>query len=268
MGKIYIRDYQSLIELNNSLEYSADSLLKILESVGNYLSGVREVLNRQLSLLEQELKASEEALSEAESSLSSCLASQKWDEDSESYQPSCSDEEGRVSRAREYRDACQVKYDGGRKIVNEFEGEYSRYKEVGGGLCTLPGGEKTLEYLAREHTDAAVDKIHKILEVVEEYINHPMHVSPGSQLPFKPFPDDRQNELVYTPLTAEEKKERFKNGIQKVIAMQKERNYGNNKIADPNRVMICPGCKRPIVTCICTNKREYIRIIHQKDNTR
>lgn len=261
MGKIYIRDSQSLAELNNSLEYSADSLLKILESVDNYLSGVRDVLNRQLGLLEQELQAAEKALSEAESSLSSCLASQKWDDDSETYIPSCDSEETRVSIARDKRDECQEKYDNGRRIVEEFESELSKYKEPGG--FGPPGGEKTLENLAKEHTDAAVDKMHRILEVVEKYINQPMHL--GSKIPNKPSPDDRQNELTYVPLTAEEKKQRFETAKQRILDRQKEDNRGEHKINDANRIIICPTCKRPLALCTCGNNREYLRIIQQKD---
>ena len=227
---------------------------------------MRDVLNRQLESLGKELEDAEQELSEAESELSDCLASQEWDNDSETYRPSCSTEEGRVSRARERRDICQEKYDAGCKIVDEFDGEYNKYKEPG-GFATPPGGENTLRNLAGEHTDAAVDKMHQILEIVDEYLRTPMHMGSGSQLPFKPSPDDRQNELVYTPLTAEEKKERYKNALQRVIAMQKERNYGDDKIADANKVMICSDCKRPVAACICTNQRRY-RIIHQKDNTR
>ena len=42
----HIRDHQSLIELNNTLEYSADSILKILEQVDAYLKGVIESLKK------------------------------------------------------------------------------------------------------------------------------------------------------------------------------------------------------------------------------
>ena len=115
-SKAYIRDRNSLVELNNSLEYTADSILKILESVDSYLSGVRDVLNRQLEILGKELEDAEQELSDAESEWNDCLASQEWDEDSETYRPSCSTEEGRVSKAREYRDICREKYDAGCKI--------------------------------------------------------------------------------------------------------------------------------------------------------
>lgn len=267
-SKAYIRDRNSLVELNNSLEYTADSILKILESVDSYLSGVRDVLNRQLEILGKELEDAEQELSDAESEWNDCLASQEWDEDSETYRPSCSTEEGRVSKAREYRDICREKYDAGCKIVDEFNGEYGKYKEPG-GFVTPPGGEKTLENLAREHTDAAVDKMHGILEIVDKYLRLPMHIGSGSRLPFRPSSGGRQNEPIYNaPLVAEVKGERYKNAIQRVIAMQKERNSGDDKIADANRVMICPDCKRPTAACICVNKREHMRIICHNDNTR
>ena len=46
----HIRDHQSLIELNNTLEYSADSILKILEQVDAYLKGVIEALKKQMKV--------------------------------------------------------------------------------------------------------------------------------------------------------------------------------------------------------------------------
>ena len=97
----HIRDHQSLIELNNTLEYSADSILKILEQVDSYLKGVIEALKKQMKVLEEELRAAEESLAEAEKAHSSCLASQRWveeyeDEDGNThggyYTPSCNSE--------------------------------------------------------------------------------------------------------------------------------------------------------------------------------
>ena len=106
----YILDPKSLVELNNTLIYSADSILKLLDEVKNYLSGVQEVLANQVEVLASELEASEQALAAAEEALRSCEASQEWDEVELEYYPSCSSELSAVDDAREFRDECKRKY--------------------------------------------------------------------------------------------------------------------------------------------------------------
>ncbi len=264
---VYIRDHTSLIELNNTLEYSADSMLKILESVNGYLEGVLKALEEQLKALEERLKAAEEALSVAESAYSSCLASQRWvDEDEDGnggyYTPSCSSEESDVESCRQERDRCQEEYDKGKRIYDECEYEIRQYREPGGMVTPPPGGEKTLEYLAKDHTDAATKKMRDILEVVERYLKANMSIHGES------FSTVISSESVATSdnpnasLTPEQKTERFKSGIAAVIRKQNESNYGSRQLADANRVIKCPRCHRPLVACICdvnTREREYTR---------
>lgn len=266
-SKAYIRDHQSLIELNNVLDYSADSILKILESVNSYLEGVQEALSKQMAMLEEELQKAKEKLAKAEKALSDCKSSQKWDEEDEVYRPSCSSETSRVQSAREKRDLCQEKYDKAQHIVNECKSEIDKYKQSGGFIIP-PGGEKTLEYIAQEHTDKATAKMKEILEVVEEYLKCSMSIkscyaSSAGSIPAKHSDSSGNNEDK--PLSQGEKKEKFANAIQKVIARQHSENYGDRQIADANRVMICPGCKRPLVACICphTREREYTRSQNQ-----
>lgn len=264
----YIRDHQSLIELNNTLEYSADSMLKILEQVDAYLKGVIEALKKQMKVLEEKLRAAEEALAEAESAHSSCVASQRWvseyeDEDGNThggyYTPSCDSEASEVERCREERDKCQERVDQAQTIICDCEREIDNYKKFGG--TTPAGGEQTLGNLAKDHTDRATAKMREILDVVEEYLKVRMSISSFT-------PTD--NSGVGSPnasLTPEEKRERFKEATQRVIERQQDENYGYRQIADANRVMSCHKCGRPLVACICQNNREreytreYIQII-------
>ena len=58
MGKIYIRDSQSLAELNNSLEYSADSLLKISAALcvsADYLL-TGDIVDKDLLILSDKMR--------------------------------------------------------------------------------------------------------------------------------------------------------------------------------------------------------------------
>ena len=246
----HIRDHQSLIELNNTLEYSADSILKILEQVDAYLKGVIEALKKQMKVLEEELRAAEEALAEAEKAHSSCVASQRWvdeyeDEDGNThggyYTPSCNSEASAVERCREERDRCQEKYEKAKCICDDCEHEIDEYKKEPGFIIP-PGGEKLMEALAKDHTDKATSKMRDILAVVEKYLRYNMSTKASC-------------------LSPEEKKERFNNAIQKVIERQQNENYGSRQIADANRVIRCPRCGRPPIACICNNtrEREYTR---------
>lgn len=267
-SKAYIRDHQSLIDLNNTLEYGADSILKILESVNSYLQGVKDALSKQLKGLEEELRVAEEELAEAERVHSSCVASQRWVEEEEDedgntyggyYTPSCDSEASEVERCQTERDRCQERYDKGRRICDECEYEIAKYKETG-GFVIPPGGEKTLEYLAKEHTDKATSKMREILDVVEEYLRCNMSTKSynTSSTIAAPNLNDPESDK---PLSPTQKKERFTNAIQKVIQRQQEENYGSRKIADANRVIRCPRCGRPSIACICSNtrEREYTR---------
>ncbi len=266
-SKAYIRDHQSLIDLNNTLEYGADSILKILESVNNYLQGVKEALSKQMKVLEEELRVAKEELAEAESAHSSCVASQRWVEESEDedgntyggyYTPSCDSEASEVERCQKERDRCQERYDEGKRICDECESEIAKYKEIG-GFATPPGGEKMLEYLAKEHTDKATSKMREILDVVEEYLR--CNMSTKSYNTSSTFPSDLNGSEPDQSLSPSQKKERFTNAIQKVIQRQQEENYGSKEIADANRVIRCPKCGRPPIACICSNtrEREYTR---------
>ena len=265
----HIRDHQSLIELNNTLEYSADSILKILEQVDAYLKGVIEALKQQMKVLEEELRAAEKALEEAEKAHNSCLASQRWveeyeDEDGNThggyYTPSCNSEASEVERCREERDRCQEKYEKAKRICDDCEYEIEQYKYPGGIFyIPPPGGEKTMEDLAKEHTDKATSKMRDILAVVEKYLRYNMSTK-ASCFSTTPTDIDVANGSSKT-LSPEEKKERFNNAIQKVIERQQNENYGSRQIADANRVIRCPRCGRPPIACICNNtrEREYTR---------
>lgn len=256
----YIRDHQSLVELNNTLEYTADSILKILEQVNAYIQGVKKVLKEQMEMLQEELRAAEEKLSDAEQALSDCEDSQKWDEEKEEYLPSCSWQKGRVKLAREIRDKCKERVEKAQKIIDECEYEISEYKRPP-GIFTPAGGEKTMEYLAQDHTDKATGKLREILEVVEEYLKFPMSAKKGFGTAAAPDSNMADSSSDTVSLSPEQKKERFENAIQKVIERQHSENYGYSRVADANRVMKCPRCGRPAVACICSNtrEREYTR---------
>jgi DNA repair exonuclease SbcCD ATPase subunit len=249
-SKVLIYDYKTLIQLNDALDYCGDSLLKLLKEVDNYLQSClrafeeqRNILNEQLEIAERELQEAERVLSEAENDYSACLDSQREheDEDGHTYiSPSCNCERSRVESARQHRDTCKEKrdeckrkLDAAERIISDCKYEIEQYK-FSGGILRPNGGETTLEYLAKYHTDEAQAKMNKILEKVEKYLGRPLQqTEPNESLP---------------PTKAEQ----FKKATEKVQAIQKSE---SSNVADANVSMLCSGCHRPMPICICARER-------------
>ncbi len=239
-SKVHISDYTSLIRLNDALDYCGDSLLKLLQEVDAYLQTMLQVFENQWNYFKQQLEQAEQKLREAEQNLANCESSQEWDEEDQCYRPSCSAERSSVESAKNRYYDCKEKYDKACSIVSDCKHEIDEYK-FAGGFFRPAGGEKTLEYMAKEHTDEAMRKMDEILNiVVKEYLGRSLaETNPNESLP-------------------SEKAQNFKDASEKVKDKQKAE-ASSNKIADANVAMVCSGCKRPIPICICANIREKIR---------
>ena len=259
-----IRDSQSLVELHNTLEYSADSMLKVLESVNNYLQGVLQAMEKQMEVLKQQLEEANQRLECAENELSACESSQKYDEETGEYYPSCSAERSEVQSAREWQRNCQEKHDAPQKILHECKYEVGEYKKEAGFIIP-PGGEKTLEYLAKIHTDKSTEKLRTIMKAEDDYQSTPVTLGTDENTNSSISKQESAPVVVNVdkdniPLTAEEKKERQQRALREVIERQKYDSYRND-IADANRCVVCSVCGRPYLCCVCHNLRaeEYTR---------
>ncbi len=225
-------------------------MLKVLEAVSNYLNGVKDTLQQQVEMLRAQWEEAQERLSAAENALSACEASQKWDEEDGEYHPSCRSEEARVERARRYEQECREKLKQGERIVRDVQSEIEKYKAPGGPIIP-PGAEKYLEYLAKDHTQKAIDALNKVIEVVEEYLRFGVTMDrPGAgQVTIKGDDNSGDNK----GLTPQQKKAAFEAGAKKVVE--------NNRTAieSSTRVMVCERCGRPLTLCICPRilEREY-----------
>lgn len=253
-GKVIILDYHTLIQLNDALDYCGDSLLKILKEVDNYLQSCirafeeqRDILKEQLEIAEQQLQEAERAFQEAENVYSDCIASQReyTDKDGNTHiSPSCASESSQMESARrhkeecyEKREECKRKLEKAESILSECRYEIEMYKFC--DILVRPnGGEKTLGYLAKFHTDEAQAKLNKILEIVEKYLGRPLQQT----LP---------NESL-----SPTKEQQFKKATEKVQAIQKSE---SSDIADANVSMLCQVCHRPMPICICARMKERVR---------
>ena len=252
---VFVRDPSSLVDLNNTMEYVADSLLKIEESVDSYLDGVQTVLEEQRDAIKERLEEAEERLSEAESDLSSCEASQTLDEDGD-YTPSCSSEQRAVESARREVEKWQRKYDEACRIVDAVKHEVDNYRFTG-GILTPPGGKCFIQYLAGEHTDKATESLRKCLDIVNEYQNAPANNGESLIGNIIVNPNKTDDDC---PLTDNEKEQRFADLLGNVIDRQAQ---NAQYLANANRVMKCPDCGRAKALCVCGNKRKDMIIINK-----
>lgn len=255
-GDVFVRDPSSLAELNNTMEYVADSLLKIEESVDSYLEGVKTVLEEQKDTIKEKLEEAEERLSEAEADLSSCEASQEWDEEDGCYRPSCKSEQRAVESARSEVEKWQKKYDEACRIVSEANREIENYRFTG-GVFTPPGGKCFIQYLAGPHTDKATEALRGCIDIIGEYQEAPANDGEPQVGEVVENPNKTEDDRA---LTDEEKQRRLEDLSGNIIKKQAE-NSGN--IADANRVMKCPDCGRPKALCVCGNVRKDMKMINK-----
>ena len=254
----YIRDHQSLIDLNNTLEFSADAILRVLEQVDNYLQGVLRVLRNQVQILEGELRFAQDKLSFVEQTLRDCEASQRWDEEHQEYRPNCKYEADQVSCVRSQCRRCEERVELAKEIVRKCELEIEEYKRPGGFIIPA-GGEKLMQLLAQEHTDKATEKMREILTVVEEYLHSNMSIRQCVASGI--YTNSEERIKSQDTMTPEQKKERLKSAIDNVIDKMQRENNTMEQNATPNISMVCPNCKRARVACICPRQREkeYVR---------
>ena len=237
-SEIIIYDHTSLIQLNEAIDYCGDSLLKLLKEVDEYLQSVMRSLEKQKDYLKEQSDRAEVKLRTAESALSQCEGSQRWDEEGRCYRPSCNAEKNGVESARKHYYDCKKKYDNAYSIVSECKYQIEQYKQPVSILS--PGGaEKTLEYLAKNHTDEANRKLNAVIADVEDYLDI-SHKETGE---YESLPSIKVKQL--------------KAASEKVKDKQKSTS-SFHRIADANVSMVCPGCKKPTPICICARMRQRI----------
>lgn len=260
-SRIVLRDPNSLAELQESLHFASDSIIKILAHFSDYCDSMIETMKEQKKMLEEQVEEAKERLSQAEEDYSSCLSSQTYDEEERSYRPSCDSESDDVDRCREQFDDLQDRNKQADSVLGECERELSKYRETGGPL-TPPGGETLMRYVAKGHTDKANEKMDRIRECVSNYMSISCAISDA-----KLQRNAEQAQLYEEGVKAlEEKKEAEENQTKKdkaeafndaTISLQKRMSEIGYKEADA--VAVCPRCKRPINVCICQHILERSR---------
>lgn len=272
-SKACILDHNSLGDLNNAFEYAADSVLKVQKAVADYLKGVIEVMERQLEIVAQkyeeaknQLAAAKERLASAEAALQSARENMNncmdGSDDLPGYIASAAYgamNAAAVGAARTMVAAARADCARAQHNCDKWEKNYEIAKEVVSQCKTYKsdweyqdlfsgGGDYHLELLGNQHTDEATDKLRKIIEVVEKYLNIPI----SSQ-------GNRKTEDIEV-LDKYDKRKIISNSDTKV---RNEQIYELNRhdAAGATRVAKCKKCGRPLSICICGNTRKNIELL-------
>lgn len=280
-----VLDHNSLVELNNAIEYAADSVLKVRDAVDGYLCGVIEVMEHQLEYVaerfeeaKQQLAAAKERLAAAERALQSAQESMRSSMDGADDASSTiagmahgaasaavvagasamvAAAKADCARAQHNYDKWEKNYETAKKIVSQCKGYKSDWEHddivvierfdsrYGGGSH---GGGRHLGLLGNQYTDEATKKLRKILEVIDKYLN--TFISPNV----------RRNSEDVKVLDKYDKKKIIENSEFKVRQEQIDELNRHNAVA-ANRVAKCDRCGRPLSICVCGNTRKNSKLI-------
>lgn len=245
-SQAYIRDIGSLHQMSDTINYCADSMLKLLAAVDAYFNNVLNSLKEALEVIKKRLDEAKERLEAAEAALSRCEASKHYDEEEGEWVPSCDYEAARVSQCREEVAQWQKKYDQGKQIVSETESAVSDYHHKS-GFVTAPGGEDLIHYLATQTCQKGIERMGKISAKLEEFANFQI-LEPGSEVNPQFRNEHRSDDDI--PLDEYDKENRLKDAFHDVRDEQaSDSRYYH--VADANGIMICQTCGRPIALCVC-----------------
>jgi len=255
----YISDHRMLVELGNALHYTGDSIMQLREAVDGYFRAVEQAMERKIEKVNAKLQMAQQALSAAEDTLRACQDSGYYDDEKEEYvKPNCSCEERDVLEAEKEVSRIRGIIENLERIKGETDREFSEYRQPI-GFVSPGGGDGILRWLGESHTKEASDKMEQILDVVEKYLR--VNVGKNSYTTIANWPEDM--DCSGNSPSEESKKEKFRQGIERIIERQSADNYGDHQLNDSNAVAMCPGCGRPIIACNCQrDPRERFRIFN------
>lgn len=244
-SSICILDHNSLGELNNAFEYSADSVLKVQNAIACYLQGVIEVMEQQLEIVSQKYEEAKDNLSSAQEEQDDCLSSQEYDPETGEVYPSCSSERSQVRCAEAECKKWEERYETAKEVVSQCKTYKSDWEYQ---APFHSGGDNHLELLGKQRTDEATQKLKKILDVVNDYLNISFS-SEGSRQPTEVNVLDKYD------------KKRIISNSGYEVRKEQIRELNRHDAVDANRVAKCQRCGRPLSICICGNTRKNIEIM-------
>ena len=260
--KAFLRDSESIVEFQHSLEFFSGSVERLMDAVSDYLTDVKQEMERHVALLEKALQAAEEKAKQAQEEMDAAYDEwQRISRERQSASYSSEDDDGgayeqlyRMEREAEDRyhqakedyekslDAvrkAQTNLDEGRSILNEFYRCDDDYR-ADYSLLSSPGGDALMRYIAKNDVREGIAHLEKILEVVSGYCSCPMSLGGGS---YSGRPDNYER-----PGGREMALRREKAMDDVGYRMRRERSGG---MPNPDTLVRCKVCGRPFAICRC-----------------
>lgn len=184
--RAHIENYHDLIDLAGSLRDAGGALRRISGEAVSWFEGQLRAFRESLRVLENrrydagyELDLALERLDEAEQA---CLDSEEDSRDS--AERAVAYARGVVRMKERALDKCRERCERAAGIISDCESELDKYRSSG-GFVSPPGAGGLLERLSGSHTEAALEKMDRILDAVEDCLGFPLNrnVSSGASAP-------------------------------------------------------------------------------------
>lgn len=258
---IIILDHGSLKDLIQAQKCASDSIMKTVAHASDYFDSMIESMEEMKKQLEEQVKEAKEQLDQAEKAYSECLSSQTYDSEEGCYYPSCDFEASYVDQCDDEYKELQKRDEEAANVLSDCKHELSEYRQPA-SFIQPPGGEVLMKYLAGKHTQAASEKMDRILDCVQKYLDMPCCIRDAQRQ--RNTEQAQMYEEGVKQIQEKEEQEEKENRDKKIDTFRSaterlQRDQSNEGYRRANAVAICPQCKRPINVCICQHILERTR---------
>lgn len=255
---VYIADHHSLMDLANALVYAGESIDSLRSAVDGYFKAIEEGMNKKIEEFQVQLQKAQRELSSAQSALSACQRSGHYDDDGDYVEPDCSCEERDVAEAQKEVDSIQEIIAKLENIKSDIEREIYEYRQPF-GIIIPGGGDGVLAAMSETYSREASTKLDDVIGIVNEYQN--VNISKNGYATSPNFDEEPTSQT-------EIKAEQFREASDRILQKQRDDDFGGRQVIKGNSVVLCMGCHRPIVACICPNGPRQLEHIHNYRTSR
>ena len=234
-SSVYIRDVHSLERLNDRIGTTGEAMANIDQNVGNYITSVRTVLEKQLDFIRQKLNEAEEVLRRAKDELSSCQASQVYIPELGGYTPSCSYEQSAVESAQRDVEDWSRKYEEGKRILGECQQEIADY---------ATGGHQLIVTMSQEQTPKATKCLRECINNLQDILATDVSISNAESADGAVHIEPEQQQAA-----GSEQLEEVKDKIDEIKIKKPKKS-----VKGTNNAVRCRKCGRPTILCTCNKK--------------
>lgn len=255
---VYIADHHSLMDLANAFVYAGESIESLRSAVDGYFKAIEDGMNKRIEEFQLQLQQAQKELRSAQLALSSCQRSCHYDEDGDYVEPNCSCEERDVKESQKEVDRIQKIIEKLENLKSDIEQELYEYRQPF-GIITPGGGDGVLAAMSETYSKDASKKLDEIIGIVNEYQN--VNISKNGYTSSTNVDEESSSQT-------QSKAEKFREASERILQKQREDDFGNRQVIKGNSVVLCMGCHRPIVACICPHGPRQLEHINNYSTSR